>query len=82
MTAKSFRTEIMKAMEENPYDRAIKDAAELIAVGFENVDGLLNYLWKYPDPFGWGARLGIEHSSKKQEALRVLTGKSWRDVIR
>jgi hypothetical protein len=82
MTAKSFRIAIMKAMEDNPYDPAIKDAVEVIAEGFENVSGLLKYLWEYPYPFGWGARLGLEHSSKKQEALWVLTRKSWREVNR
>jgi hypothetical protein len=82
MTAKGFRTAILRAIEDHPYDPSIKDAVEVIAEGFENVNGLLKYLWEYPYPFGWGARLGLEHSRKKQEALWVLTQKSWRELNR
>ena len=82
MTAKSFRAAILRAIETKPYDPSVTRAVSAMAEGFENVDGLLDYLWKYPDAFGWGARMGLDHSSKKQDAVRVLTGKSWAELKR
>jgi len=82
MTAKGFRTAILRAMDNNPYDPTILNAVNVLAEGFEGVAGLLEYLWEYPDPFGWAARLGLDYSSRKQEAVRVLTGKSWRKLNR
>jgi hypothetical protein len=82
MTAKSFRNAILQAIENNPYDPSIMHAVKVVAEGFKNVDGLLEYLWKYPDAFGWGTRMGLDHSSRKQSAVKVLTGKSWLELNR
>jgi hypothetical protein len=82
MTAKGFRASILQALETHAYDPTVRRAINTIAEGFENVDGLLDYLWTYPDSFGWGARMGLDHSTKKQDAVRVLTGKSWLELKR
>ena len=82
MTAKGFRAAILQAMENNAYDPSTMNAVKVVAEGFKNVVGLLEYLWKYPDAFGWGTRIGLDHSSRKQNAVRVLTGKSWRELNR
>jgi hypothetical protein len=82
MTAKGFRAAILRAIENNRYDPSTMNAVKVVAEGFKNVDGLLEYLWKYPDPFGWAARIGLDHSSRKQDAVRVLTGKSWVELKR
>jgi hypothetical protein len=54
---------------QDPYTAKMIDE---LASGFVNIDRMLAVLW-----CGEWSGIGLDYSTKKQEALQVVTGKPW-----
>jgi len=63
-------------------DPATMAAVDLLAQPFQNgIDGLMTYLWNTPGAIQWGSQMDIDYSLRKQDAVLLITGKSWNEWL-
>lgn len=78
-----FRAAIVSALETMDKDPATMAAIDLLAEPFQHgIDGMLRYLWLFSDDaLQPGGLLGLEYSRKRQDAVLLITAKSYQDWI-
>ena len=77
-----IRAQILQAISNRFDDPESMKAVDELASGWSSLDYMLEYLWKGdPEALTVNSLTGIQYSHKKQTALKVITGKEWREWI-
>jgi len=77
-----FRAAVISAIDRMSKDPATMAAIDELAEPFAHgVEGMLEYMWKYPEASNWGSLLGIEYSRRKQAAVAIVTGRQWEEWL-